>query len=133
MVIAELLSELQARGVTLKVQDDELLTMGPKRAITPLLGAAIRQHKAALLLTLLDTSPPVTPAGDDSVYLPGPIARLVIAAAGNHLHRPGLLPSGIVMNLGEYVLTAAALYAAGIAPEQQLADLWGARTAWEPS
>lgn len=62
--------------------------------------------------------------------LPEALVRLIRAAAVNALNRPGFLPSGIVPNLGDYVLTCAALYACGFDPERQLADLWAARGAW---
>lgn len=62
--------------------------------------------------------------------LPEALVQLVRAAAGNHLNRPGSLPSGMVMNLGDYVLATAALYATGQDPQQQLADLWAARGAY---
>ena len=52
MVVAELLTELQSRGVTLTVQGSQLLTTAPKGAITPDLGEAIKAHKAALLVAL---------------------------------------------------------------------------------
>ena len=52
MVVAELLTELRARGVTLTVQGSQLLTTAPKGAITPDLGEAIKAHRAALLVAL---------------------------------------------------------------------------------
>ena len=125
MVVAELLTELRARGVTLTAQDGQLQTTAPKGAITPDLGAAIKAQKAALLVALQG---PVSAAA--LAPLPEPLVRLVSAAVGNHLNRPGFLPSGIVMNLGEYVLATAALYATGRDPQLQLAHLWEARAAW---
>ena len=125
MVAPELLTALWARGVTLSVQGGRLVTSGPPGAITSDLGEQIRAQKAQLLQALQPTgnTSPLAP-------LPEPLARLVYAASGNHLNRPGVLPSGMVMNLGEYVLTTAALYATGRDPERQLSDLWAARGAW---
>ena len=125
MVVAELLSELRARGVTLTAQNGQLQTTAPKGAITPDLGEAIKAQKAALLVALQRQV-----NGGTLAPLPEPLVRLVGAAVGNHLNRPGFLPSGIVMNLGEYVLAAAALYATGRDPELQLSHLWAARGAW---
>lgn len=126
MVAPELLAVLGARGVTLSVQGGQLVTSGPPGAITPDLGEQIRAQKAELLRTVQrQNAPALAP-------LPEPLARLVYAASGNHLNYPGVLPSGMVMNLGEYVLTSAAMYAAGRDPGRQLADLWAARSAWNP-
>jgi len=125
MVVAELISELQARGVTLTVKGGQLLTTAPRGAITPDLGEAIRTQKVALLLAVQGQA-----SEGGLAPLPEPLARLVSAAVGNHLNRPGFLSSGIVMNLGEYVLAAAALYATGRDPELQLSHLWAARGAW---
>lgn len=122
--VDELLAELQARGVTLTAKDGQLLTTGPKGAITPDLGEQIRARKVELLQALQSQGAPTL------APLPEPLVRLIHAAAGNHLNRPGFLPSGMVMNLGEYVLTSAALYATGRDPDRQLADLWAARGAW---
>jgi hypothetical protein len=75
---------------------------------------------------------PVTPppmAGIDFAPLPRPLVTLVQAAKVNSLNRPGFLPSGIVPNLGDYVLTCAALYACDFDAPRQLADLWAARAA----
>ena len=116
---------LQARGVRLSVQDGRLVTSGPPGAITPDLGEQIRAQKAELvhILQFKDAAPSLIP-------LPEPLARLVYAAVGNHLNRPGFLTSGIVMNLGEYVLATTALYAVGHDTQRQLSDLWEARRAW---
>ena len=124
MVAQELLTALQARGVQLSVQSGQLVTSGPPGAITPDLGEQIRAQKAELLQAL-------RPQGAATLApLPEPLVRLIHAAVGNHLNCPGSLPSGMVMNLGEYVLAAAALYATGRDPRKQLADLWAARSAW---
>jgi hypothetical protein len=126
MVTAYLLNELRARGVILTAQDGQLLTTAPRGAITPELGAAIRVHKSALLQALQEQ---VNMGGLDP--LPEPLARMVSAAVGNHLNRPGFIPSGIVPSLGDYVLAGAALYAAGREPKRQLTDLWDAYGAWQ--
>lgn len=111
--VNDLLAELQARGVTLTARDGQLLTTGPKGAITPDLGEQIRSQKAELLQALQSQGTSTLAS------LPEPLVRLIHAAAGNHLNRPGFLPSGMVMNLGEYVLATAAMYA-----------IWAARGAW---
>jgi hypothetical protein len=121
MVIAELLTELRARGVILSVQEGQLRTTAPKGAITPELGEQIKAHRAELLTTLTRAGLPP---------LPGPLSRLVHAAKVNALNQPGFLPSGMVVDLGNYVLTCAALYACDSEPERQLADLWAVRKIW---
>ena len=123
---AELLVTLEAAGVmvSLNASGDGLKLSAATLPPAELL-AQIRAAKPALLQALQPTgnTSPLAP-------LPEPLARLVYAASGNHLNRPGVLPSGVVMNLGEYVLTTAALYATGRDPERQLSDLWAARGAW---
>jgi TubC N-terminal docking domain len=116
MVTDELLAELRARSVTLRVQEGQLVTTAPKGTITPELREQIMAHKAVLLKAL--TPPPTL------LPLPEPLARLVHAAKVNGLNRPGFIPSGMVPNLGEYVLTCAALYACNWEPDRQLSDLW---------
>lgn len=124
MVAHDLLRELEGRGVRLAVQEGRLVARAPQGAVTPELAAQIKAHKGELLRALQAGE------GGQLAPLPEALVRLVRAAAGNHLNRPGFLPGGIVPNLGEYVLTCAALYACGFDPERQLADLWAARGAW---
>lgn len=124
MVARELLDTLEGRGVRLAVQDGRLIARAPVGAVTPELAEQIKAQKDALLRELqAGTGGPLTP-------LPEALVRLVRAASGNNLNRPGFLPSGIVPNLGDYVLTCAALYACGFDPPRQLAHLWEARAAW---
>ncbi|MFT2720716.1 hypothetical protein ACMT4L_11990 [Deinococcus sp. A31D244] len=124
MVTRELLRELEGRGVRLMVEGDRLVARGPAGAITPDLSEEIKRQKAVLLRELQR-------AGRPSIHsLPEPLARLVHAAAGDHLNRPGFLPAGIVPNLGAYVLASAALYAVGTDSDRHLLDLWAAHKAW---
>ncbi|MFC4456086.1 hypothetical protein [Deinococcus sonorensis] len=125
MVALDLLAELGARGVTLAVQDGKLTARGPKGAVTQELAAAIQAEKAALMQRLQGQ-----PQAAALAPLPEPLVRLIRAAAVNSLGGPAKLPTGHVSNLGDYVLAAAALYAAGLEPERQLSDLWAARGAW---
>lgn len=124
MVARDLLRELAGRGVRLAVQEGRLVARAPHGAVTPELAEQIKAMKDALLRELQ--------AGkhEHLAPLPEALVRLVRAAAGNHLNRPGFLPSGVVPNLGEYVLTCAALYACGCDTQRQLEDLWSARGAW---
>lgn len=121
MTARVLLRELEERGVKLTV---ELVARGPSGAVTPTLAEQIRDRKSELLRELqAGEGRTITP-------LPEPLARLIGAAISNYLNRPGILPSGIVPNLGDYVLACAAQYAAGVDPERQLQALWMARGAW---
>ncbi|MFB9991521.1 hypothetical protein ACFFLM_06010 [Deinococcus oregonensis] len=124
MVARDLLRELEGRGVRLGVQEGQLIARAPAGTVTPELAAQIKAHKEDLLKELQ------AGAAGRLAPLPESLTRLVRAAAGNHLNRSGFLPSGIVPNLGLYVLTCAALYACHCDPERQLAHLWEARTAW---
>ncbi|CAM3974766.1 hypothetical protein [Deinococcus marmoris] len=124
MVARDLLRVLEGRGVRLGVDGGYLTTRAPAGAITPELAAAIKAQKAELLLELQRG-----PVGA-LAPLPEPLARLIGAAICNQLNRPGFLPSGIVPNLGEYVLSCAAQYAAGVEPDRQLEALWAARGVW---
>lgn len=124
MVARDLLRELEGRGVRLAVQDGRLIARAPQGAVTPELQAQIKAQKDALVRELqAGVGGPLAP-------LPEALVRLVQAAKVNALNRPGFLPSGIVPNLGDFVLSCAALYACGFDPERQLADLWAARAAW---
>lgn len=119
-----LLQELEGRGVRLLAEGGRLVARGPSGSITPDLSARIREHRDELLGELTaNTCRALAP-------LPDQLAQLVRAAAGNHLDYPGFLPNGIVPNLGEYVLTCAALYACGSDSARQLEDLWQARIVW---
>lgn len=108
----------------LAVLDGRLIARAPQGAVTPELQAQIKAQKDALMRELQAGT------GGQLAPLPEALVRLIRAASGNHLNRPGFLPSGIVPNLGDFVLTCAALYACGFDPERQLADLWAARAAW---
>lgn len=120
----DLLLELEGRGVRLLAEGGRLVARGPSGSITPELSARIRAHRDDLLREL------TAGAGGALVPLPEPLARLVRAAAGDSLNRPGFLSSGMVPDLSVYVLTCAALYACGFDPARQLELLWQARAAW---
>nr|WP_157465437.1 hypothetical protein [Deinococcus apachensis] len=124
MVARDLLRKLEGRGVRLAVQEGRLIARAPHGAVTPELHEQIKAQKDALLRELQAGT------GGQLAPLPEALARLVQAAKVNALNRPASLPSGLVANLGEYVLTCAALYACGCDPERQLAHLWEARGAW---
>lgn len=123
MVARDLLRELEGRGVRLAVDGGRLIARAPAGAITPDLAERIREGKDELLREL-ERAPVGTLAP-----LPRPLVELVQAAKVNGLNRPGFLPSGIVPNLSEYVLTCAALYACDFDAPRQLAHLWAARAA----
>ncbi|GAA5514934.1 hypothetical protein Dcar01_03698 [Deinococcus carri] len=124
MVARDLLRELEGRGVRLLAEGGRLTTCAPAGAITPELAEQIKAQKDELLRELQART------GGHLAPLPEALVRLVRAASGNTLNRPGFLPSGIVSSLGDYVLTCAALYACGFDPERQLTDLWAARSVW---
>ncbi|CAM4047918.1 hypothetical protein [Deinococcus frigens] len=95
-------------------------------------GSASTPNPARCFSGVSPDQTPVTPgvvAGASFAPLPRPLVALVQAAKVNSLNRPGFLPSGIVPNLSEYVLTCAALYACNFDAPRQLADLWAARAA----
>jgi TubC N-terminal docking domain len=52
MTLTELLDELNARGVVLKVNGDRLIAHAHKGSLTPELQADLKQHKAALIALL---------------------------------------------------------------------------------
>lgn len=123
MLALELLRELEGRGVRLAIDGGQLIARAPQGAITPELAAQLKEQKAALMAALQG-------GGSASPCLPDALVRLIRAAVGNHLSFPAALPGGLVPNLGDYVLSSAALYAAGVEPERQLQALWAARGAW---
>ncbi|GAA5534619.1 hypothetical protein Dalu01_03030 [Deinococcus aluminii] len=110
----------------LAVQEGRLIARAPQGAVTPELAEQIKAQKDALLRELQGGT------GGQLAPLPEALVRLVRAATveGSGLDRQAFLPSGYVRNLGERVLTCAALYACGFDPERQLAQLWEARGAW---
>lgn len=124
MVARDLLRELEGRGVQLSIDGGRLVARGPTGAITSELADQIKAQKITLLRELQMNAGNLDP-------LPEALVRLVRAAAGKHLNTTGFLASGIVPNLGDYVLTCAALYACGCDPARQLKDLWAARNAWQ--
>lgn len=140
--VPDLLAALEAAGARLAVGEGGELALTGQRPPADLL-AAVRARKADVLayLTALAKAHPVPPSpspgrgpgggtGGPLTTLPEALVRLVQAAKVNGLNRPASLPSGIVANLGEYVLTCAALYACGLDSDRQLAHLWEARGAW---
>ena len=126
---AELLDEVRA------AKSDLLAALTPSPDATPAEVVADQHNpapdvRAAQVVTNLDNlSAPALPLRA-LAPLPEPLVRLVHAAKVNALNRPGFLMFGMVPNLGEYVLTCAALYACNADPERQLSDLWAARAAW---
>lgn len=124
MVALELLNVLERRGVRLTVVGGQLIARAPLGAVTPELSAQIQAQKDDLLEVLQEGK------GGTLQPLPEPLVRLVQAAVGNHLNRPAFLPSGMVSNLGDYVLSCAALYACRCDPDKQVQDLWVARGMW---
>ncbi len=120
-----LLNTLEGLGVQATVTPSGKLRLEPASLVPAALLDEVRAQRAELLAALQSGGEAVA-----LVPLPEPLARLVYAASGNHLNRPGALPSGMVMNLGEYVLASAALYAVGRDPGRQLADLWACHRVW---
>lgn len=124
MTVRSLLDTLEGLGVQTTITPAGKLQLAPASLVPAALLGEIKVRRAEILATL--QAPTVSPLAP----LPEPLVRLVNAAAGNHLQRPAQLPNGIVTDLGEYVLTSAAKYAAGCDPERQLADLWACCRAW---
>ncbi len=124
MSVLTLLDTLEGLGVQATVTPGGKLRLEPASLVPAALLDEVRAQRAELL----DALQPQSVAR--LAPLPEPLARLVYAASGNHLNRPGALPSGMVMNLGEYVLASAALYAVGRDAQRQLSDLWACHRAW---
>ena len=124
MTARTLLDTLEGLGVQVTITPAGKLQLEPASLVPAALLVEIKARKAEVLVTLqAPTVPSLAP-------LPEPLVRLVNAAAGNHLQRLAQLPNGIVTDLGEYVLTSAAKYAACCDPERQLTDLWACYRAW---
>ena len=125
MSVLTLLDTLESLGVQVTVTPGGKLRLEPASLVPAALLDEVRAQRAELLDALQPRGVAVALAP-----LPEPLVRLIYAASGNHLNRPVALPSGMVMNLGEYVLASAALYAVGRDPGRQLADLWACHRAW---
>ncbi|WP_161882820.1 hypothetical protein [Deinococcus alpinitundrae] len=123
--VAELHADLERHGVRLDVK---MTTVGPRGALTPDLENRLEGLRRALATRMPESSTPTS-----VTVLPDRLAGLVEAAIGNHLGSQACLPSGMVADLGAYVLATAARYAVGHDPERHLRDLWVARTVWTES
>ncbi|GGK95481.1 TubC N-terminal docking domain-related protein [Deinococcus radiotolerans] len=124
MVARELLLELNQRGITLTVLGDQLHAEFPAGSMTPELSQRIGALKGELLSELRRQ------ATSTCCNLPPPLHRIVRAAVANQLSRPGFLPSGMVSDLGQFVLACAALHAIGVEPQRQVRDLEAAQSGW---
>lgn len=121
MNLIELRQELRRHAVQLTLSPEgKLRVTAPKPPPDPVL-QLIRDHQELLLQDLTGTVLQPLPEG---------LRRLVLAAISPGLSYPAALPSGQVMNLGDFVLASAALYAAGVDPQRQLDCLWQARRCW---
>ncbi len=87
-----LLTELQTRGIKVRIDGDRLMVTDPARSLTPGLSAAIKKHKAALIerlpatprdqlpLGVMTDPAPSSPAGSDQqVSEPTPAETALIA------------------------------------------------------
>lgn len=126
MVARDLLRELEGRGVRLAVEGGRLVARAPQGAVTPELAERIKAQKDALLRELQAGT-----GGQLALLpkLPAPLERLVSAAASGQVHGGAALPSGLVPDLGGYVLAWAAAYLTGD-HRHALARLEEARGAW---
>lgn len=115
----KLLDALRARQVRLGVTPKAQLRYSAPQPLCPGLIDGIQEHKALLLLAV--------GVGMGSV-LPSPLRRMVAACNGEGGPRGALrLPSGMVMNVQEYVLAVAASHACGnSAAESQLWEVYEA-------
>ena len=72
MTVSELITALKASNITLKVQDGQLQVKAPVGTMTPVIRAALKQHKEAVLRLLGAVShsqlPPLVPIGDSEWY-----------------------------------------------------------------
>lgn len=116
--------ELNRRGITLTVVGDQLHAEFPAGSMTPELSQRIGALKGELLIELQGQHTAACSR------LPPPLHHIVRAAVANQLSRPGFLPSGMVSDLGQFVLACAALHAIGVEPERQVRDLNAAQSVW---
>ncbi len=124
MVVQDLIRELEERGVRLSVEEGRLIARGRFGGVTPELSSRIQAHRDDLLRELtVSLNGTLSP-------LPEPLVRLVQAAIGNHLSRPGIVLGGLVGNVGEFVLACAAQYGCAIESDRQLERLWALRELW---
>jgi hypothetical protein len=132
---AILRQELAVHHVVLSISEAGRLKYEAPTALPRELVEAMKEHRAELLSSLRVASPPVTQLvihGHEVqtlLRLPGPVASMVAAAASDQIKGGAVLPSGLVTDLGGYVLSWAAAYLTG-EQAQALARLTEARSAW---
>ncbi len=126
-----LLDTLAGLGVHASVTPSGTLRVEPASRVPAELLEALKAHRDELLTELQrNRSIPLTAStGFNIPPLPEPLARLARAAAGGHLTHLASLPSGLVLNLGEYVLAWVAAYLTGDQHEARR-RLEEARQAW---
>ncbi|WP_407543718.1 hypothetical protein Q0M94_28035 (plasmid) [Deinococcus radiomollis] len=135
MNAAALRQELAAQHVVLSVSESGRLKYEAPTALPHELVEAMKEHRDELLNNLRTASPPapqlVIPSHATRTLprLPGPVASMVAAAASDQIKGGAVLPSGLVTDLGGYVLAWAAAYLTG-EPAQALAHLVEARAVW---
>ena len=127
--------ELAAQHVVLSVSESGRLKYEAPTALPHELVEAMKEHRDELLRNLRTALPPipqlVIPSHEVQTLpcLPGPVASMVAAAASDQIKGGAVLPSGLVTDLGGYVLAWAAAYLTG-EPAQALAHLVEARAVW---
>lgn len=138
MNAAALRQELAAQHVILSVSEAGKLKYEAPSPLPAALVEAMKEHREELLMNLRPTAK--DPRGSvvrrhsdqerPSVpRLPAPVASMVAAAASDQIKGGAVLPSGLVTDLGGYVLAWAAAYLTGD-PAQALAHLVEARLVW---
>lgn len=142
MNVAALRQELAAQHVTLSVSVAGKLKYEAPGQLPAALVDAMKAHRAELLAELghAERKPQDPAAEKPSGYvifrhsssvpcLPSPLASMVSAASSGNISGGAQLPSGIVVDLGAYVLAWAAAYLTGD-QDHALTRLKEARGAW---
>lgn len=121
MNLNDLNAELRRHAAQISLTPERTLRLCAPAPLPEELVTAVRHHRSALVQEL---------SVGLLAPLPQALKRMVEVAVSPGMPYPAALPSGDVSNLGGYVLVCAALYAAGVNIDLQLANLNAARNQW---
>ncbi len=118
---------LEQRGVTLEPK----LTFTSAAPLDAETLALLREHKAELLLELIESAGKTTETTENLPRLPRQLESLLRAASSDLLPKDTVtLPAGLVSDLNSYTLAWAASYLTGDRDEA-LRRLWQAHRVWK--